>query len=269
MITSTTNNQDQYNIALGNSQNKNMVLANKKAANVPTHISDMVSVSLAAHHTVRWITVSVCPPHMIYSAGQWAFRSSLVVFGRKDSQRLGGAGRNGDGDGVVGGMGMVRMVMSAQMQRGCTRRCLFSSTRVGPRLDSEGPAMTSWKWSRMMSSQISFRRLWNVCSSFDDSFDLEQNGLGTPPNGITPPYRGTPPDGGTPLERGARCRRNGRCEKAHSSSPHTTNRARWRAPMPRHSNTATVWGDTERGARSRQNGRCEKAHCSSPYRKSG
>jgi hypothetical protein len=122
MITPTTNKQDQYNIAFQTldrcwgTRRKHMVLANNKtSAHVPTHISDMVSVSLVAHHTAIWITVSVRPPHMIYSAGQWAFRSSLGVFGRKDSQRLGGAGRNGDGDGVVGGMRMVRMVMSAQM----------------------------------------------------------------------------------------------------------------------------------------------------------
>ena len=42
-----------------------------------------------------------------------------------------------------------------------------------------------------------FKEDGDADSSFDDSFDLEQNGLGTPPNGITPPYRGTPPDGGT------------------------------------------------------------------------
>jgi hypothetical protein len=120
MTTPTTNNQDQYNIAFPKldrcweTHRKHMVLPFEKSAHVPTHISDMVSVSLVAHHTAIWLTVSVCPLHMICSAGQWAFRSSLGVFGRKDSQRLGGAGRNGDGDGVVG-MGMVRMVMSAQV----------------------------------------------------------------------------------------------------------------------------------------------------------
>jgi hypothetical protein len=35
-------------------------------------------------------------------------------------------------------------------------------------------------------------------SSFNDSFDLEHNGLGTPPDGSTPPDGTTPPDGGTP-----------------------------------------------------------------------
>jgi hypothetical protein len=71
MITPTTNNQDQYNIAFPKldrrwgTRRKHMVLAFEKSAHVPTHISDMVLVSLVAHHTVIWITVSVRPPHMI------------------------------------------------------------------------------------------------------------------------------------------------------------------------------------------------------------